>query len=46
LPENSFKEEAEVGELLDKAESSIFAISQGRNLKGFVPIKDSPGGKF
>ena len=46
IAEESFKEGNEVGELLDKAESSIFAISQGRNLKGFIPIKDSLAESF
>jgi replicative DNA helicase len=46
IAEDSFKEKTEIGELLDKAESSIFAISQGRNLKGFVPLKDSLAASF
>src|ERR1035437_587939 len=46
IAENSFQEKSEVGELLDKAESSIFSISQGRNLKGFVPLKDSLAASF
>src|ERR1035437_1337148 len=46
IAEDSFKEKSEVGELVDKAESSIFAISQGRNLKGFVQIKDSLAASF
>src|ERR1035437_3426662 len=41
IAEDSFKEKSEIAELVDKAESSIFAISQGRNLKGFIQIKDS-----
>src|ERR1035437_8560959 len=35
IAEKAFKEESEIGELIDKAESSIFAISQGHNVKGF-----------
>jgi replicative DNA helicase len=46
IAEDSFKEKSEVGELVDKAESSIFAISQGRNLKGFIQIKDSLAASF
>ncbi len=40
IAENAFKEDKEVPELLDKAESSIFAISQGHKIKGFQPIKN------
>jgi replicative DNA helicase len=46
IAEDSFKEKSEIGELVDKAESSIFAISQGRNLKGFIQIKDSLAASF
>jgi len=39
IAEMGYHEEKESIELLDKAESSIFAVSQGHNIKGFVPIK-------
>ena len=40
------RSKAEISELLDKAESSIFAISQGQNIKGFIPIKESLAESF
>lgn len=46
IAESSFKEEAQIGELLDKAESSIFAISQGHNIRGFTAIKESLAESF
>ena len=46
IAENSFKEDAQIGELLDKAESSIFAISQGHNIRGFIAIKESLAESF
>ena len=46
IAENSFKDDAQIGELLDKAESSIFAISQGHNIRGFIAIKDSLAESF
>ena len=46
IAENAFKEEAQIGELLDKAESSIFAISQGHNIRGFSAIKESLAESF
>ena len=39
IAEMGYQEEKESIELLDKAESSIFAVSQGHNIKGFIPIK-------
>ena len=36
----------EVKEILDKAESSIFSISQGHITRGFVPIKDALADSF
>jgi len=39
IVEMGYQEEKESVELLDKAESSIFAVSQGHNIKGFIPIK-------
>ena len=46
MAQDAFVEGSEVGELLDKAERSIFAISQGHNIKGFTPIKDSLAESF
>jgi replicative DNA helicase len=46
IAENSFKEDALIGELLDKAESSIFAISQGHNIRGFTAIKEGLAASF
>jgi replicative DNA helicase len=46
IAQKAFKEESEIGELLDKAESSIFAISQGHNIKGFTAIKEGLAESF
>ena len=46
IVEMGYQEEKESIELLDKAESSIFAVSQGHNIKGFVPIKASLAESF
>ncbi len=46
IAENSFKDDAQIGELLDKAESSIFAISQGHNIRGFIAIKEGLAESF
>jgi replicative DNA helicase len=46
IAEKAFKEESEIEELLDKAESSIFAISQGHNIRGFIPIKEGLAESF
>ncbi len=46
IAEMGFQEEKESSELLDKAESSIFAISQNSVTKGFVPIKEGLAGSF
>lgn len=46
MAENAFKEESEVLELLDKAESSIFSISQGNSVRGFTAIKESLAESF
>ncbi len=40
IAEMGFTDEKPVPELLDKAESLIFAISQGHNLKGFESLKE------
>lgn len=41
IVELGFGENSEVKEILDKAESSIFSISQGHMTRGFAPIKDT-----
>lgn len=46
IAESAFKEESQIGELLDKAEGSIFAISQGHNIRGFIAIKESLAASF
>nr|MBI5455884.1 replicative DNA helicase [Candidatus Levybacteria bacterium] len=46
IAESSFKEDSQIGELLDKAESSIFAISQGHNIRGFSAIKEGLAASF
>lgn len=44
--ELGFTEEKELKEILDKAESSIFSISQGNITRGFIPIKDALASSF
>ncbi|MBP9717018.1 MAG: replicative DNA helicase [Candidatus Levybacteria bacterium] len=39
IAEMGFMEDKEAEDLLDKAEASVFAITQGNTTKGFVPIK-------
>ncbi len=39
IAEMGFMEDKEAEDLLDKAEASVFAITQGHTIKGFVPIK-------
>ena len=46
LAEMGFSDEQEVEDLIDKAESSVFSISQGHSVKGFAPIKDALAGSF
>lgn len=41
ITELGYEETAEVKDILDKAESSLFAISQGHQHKGFIAIKDT-----
>jgi len=41
-----FEEEKEVREILDKAESSVFSISQGNTVRGFIPIRSSLAASF
>jgi replicative DNA helicase len=46
LAEMGYQADRGVMELLDKAESSLFAISQGHLTKGFVPVKDTLAESF
>ena len=46
IAESVFKGEEEIGTLLDKAESSIFAISQGHDIRGFTSIKEGLAESF
>ena len=46
IAEMGYQEDKESLELLDKAESSIFAVSQGHNIKGFIPIKEGLAESF
>ncbi len=46
IAENVYDGEQDVGSLLDRAESSIFSISQGRNVRGFSAIKESLAESF
>jgi replicative DNA helicase len=41
-----YQENKEVKEILDKAESTIFGISQGNITRGFVPVKDTLAESF
>ena len=40
ITEMGFMEDKEADELLDKAESFIFSISQGHGMRGFIPLKE------
>lgn len=46
IVEMGFMEEKGAEELMDKTEASVFAITQGRNIRGFIPIKDSLAQSF
>ncbi|MHB8483994.1 MAG: replicative DNA helicase, partial [Nitrospiria bacterium] len=46
IVEMGFAEEHEIKEILDKAESAIFSISQGHHTRGFVQIKDTLADSF
>jgi len=46
IAEMGFEEQTEIKEVLDKAESSLFAISQGHITRGFVPVKDTLAESF
>ncbi|HET9947007.1 MAG TPA: replicative DNA helicase [Patescibacteria group bacterium] len=41
-----FEEDKEVKEILDKAESSVFSISNGTVVRGFLPIRQALAGSF
>ncbi|MDE2025306.1 MAG: replicative DNA helicase [Patescibacteria group bacterium] len=42
----SFSDEKELRDILEVAESTVFSISQGNIVRGFVPIKDSLTASF
>lgn len=46
IAETGYKEDTDVKHILDKAESSIFSISQGHLHKGFIPIKEALAESF
>ncbi len=46
IAEMGFMDDKEVGDLLNRAESFVFAVSQGSNLRSFIPIKDALAGSF
>ncbi len=46
IAEMGFMEDKEVGELVNRAEAFVFAISQGHNLRGFIPIKQALADSF
>jgi replicative DNA helicase len=46
IAELGFQEDKEVKDIIDQAESSIFAISQGNITKGFLAIKDTLAESF
>jgi replicative DNA helicase len=46
IAEMGFMEDKEAGELVNSAEASIFAISQGHSLRGFIPIKQALADSF
>jgi replicative DNA helicase len=41
IAEMGYDAEKEIKEILDQAESTVFAISQGHIVKGFIPIKET-----
>lgn len=46
IVEMGFMEDKEAEELLDKTEQAVFAMTQGHDIKGFAPIKDSLAQSF
>lgn len=46
IVEMGFMEDKDADELLDKTEQAVFAMTQGKSVKGFIPIKDSLAESF
>ncbi|MEX2013039.1 MAG: replicative DNA helicase, partial [Candidatus Levyibacteriota bacterium] len=46
IAEMGFMEDKEVGELVNRAEAFVFAISQGNSMRGFIPIKQALADSF
>ncbi len=46
IVEMGFMDDKEVGDLLNRAESYVFAVSQGSALKTFIPIKEALAESF
>ncbi|MEX2007339.1 MAG: replicative DNA helicase [Candidatus Levyibacteriota bacterium] len=46
IAEMGFMEDKEVGELVNRAEAFVFAISQGHSARGFIPIKQALADSF
>ncbi|MFH1186969.1 MAG: replicative DNA helicase [Candidatus Levyibacteriota bacterium] len=46
IAELGFSEDTEASEIIDKAESTVFSISQGHSLKSFIPVKEALAGSF
>ncbi|HZJ18415.1 MAG TPA: replicative DNA helicase [Patescibacteria group bacterium] len=46
IAELAFSDDKEISEIIDKAEASVFSVSQGQNLKTFIPIKEALAGSF
>ena len=46
IAEMGYEEDIEIKEVLDKAESSLFSISQGHITRGFIPIKQTLAESF
>jgi len=46
MAESGYDDKKDVKEILDMAEASVFAISQGNITRGFIPIKDTLAQSF
>lgn len=46
IVELGYKEDQEIKSIIDKAEASIFSISQGHLIRGFIPIKEALASSF
>lgn len=46
MAESGYDEKKDVKEIIDQAETSVFAISQGNITRGFIPIKDTLAQSF